>query len=126
MCVISTSVYKWATHLCIMQTSVGPCGSHVHSHLLLSEHLLDADGLHGGEGLSPFQKALRDRRYLFSRRTKRWFKTLRVELIRQVFLTVYYATLTRGDNAVNMVSLALAIYEQFTGISLSCILTNCY
>ena len=37
------------------------------SHLLLSEHLLDADGLHGGEGLSPFQKALRDRRYLFSK-----------------------------------------------------------
>ena len=32
----------------------------------LSQHLLDTDGLHGGEGLSPFQKALRDRRNLFS------------------------------------------------------------
>lgn len=36
------------------------------THLFLSQHLLDAHGLHGGEGLSPFQKALRDRRYFFS------------------------------------------------------------
>lgn len=36
------------------------------TYLFLSQHLLDAHGLHGGEGLSPFQKALRDSRNLFS------------------------------------------------------------
>lgn len=36
------------------------------NYLFLGQHLLNSCGLHGGEGLSPFQEALRDRRNLFS------------------------------------------------------------
>lgn len=38
----------------------------VKRYLFLSHNLLDSNGLHGGEGLPPFQKALRDRRNFFS------------------------------------------------------------
>ena len=41
--------------------------THQHaSYLLLRKHLLDANGLHGCKGLSPFQKALRDRLNFFA------------------------------------------------------------
>lgn len=39
---------------------------HKLNYLFLRQYLLDTHGLHGGEGLSPFQKALRDCRDLFS------------------------------------------------------------
>lgn len=38
----------------------------VQTHFFFGKHLLDAHSLHGGEGLPPFQKALRDRRNLLS------------------------------------------------------------
>lgn len=38
----------------------------VNRYLFCGQNLLDSNGLHGGEGLSPFQKALRDRWNFFS------------------------------------------------------------
>lgn len=45
------------------------------TYLFLGQHLLDTHGLHGGKGLSPFQKALRDRRYFFSVKKIQNFRT---------------------------------------------------
>lgn len=61
---VKTHVRKWAKINQIPHNLVSV--NSVKHYLFRSHDLLDSNGLHGGEGLSPFQKALRDRRNFFS------------------------------------------------------------